>query len=83
MHSNQQQQYTAMAMPHAVRRVQVLFAACVQVQGLPCTAAALSTQHGLLRHHSGRTAMTRYTNFSVPATQSMAAKARTHRVCAR
>jgi hypothetical protein len=38
-----------MAMPDAVRGIQVLFAICVQVQGLPCPAAALRMYSSVIR----------------------------------
>jgi hypothetical protein len=44
VHSNEQQQDAAMAVPDAVRRIQVLLAICVQVQGLRCLTVALHTQ---------------------------------------
>lgn len=43
MHGHQQQQDAAVAVPHAVHRVKVLLAPCVQVQGLrsSCLLASL------------------------------------------
>ena len=49
MHRNQEQQDAAVAVPDAVRRVQVLFAVCMQVQGLRRTTATLCTRGSLLR----------------------------------
>ena len=49
MHRDQQQQDAAVAMPDTVRRVQVVFAICMQVQGLRCPTAALRTHGSPLR----------------------------------